>query len=259
MSCNRAPGHVHAVTAVDSSGETAKQAAESKKWLAIAALIPDQPQPQEPPAAVPHEGHHPHPPLPAGSPLRAPVSVRQLDEPQLTPASDSQPKPSYPATSMAAASPCGLPTTTASAHNRIANPPHSPTSKDTAHNSTASHSGISSSKDMPPEQPPKCSRESGSTKPILGADLESPSSAPATEEPTPSCRTDMRQDPTIPSPAAKPDWGPEQAQPLPVQGRAEGQRTVSDQQSPSCGRLTPSDAEACLSVVEAPTRAEGKA
>ena len=47
---------VSAVTAVDSSGETAKQAAESKKWLAVAALIPDHDQvtvDQTPPVAHP--------------------------------------------------------------------------------------------------------------------------------------------------------------------------------------------------------------
>lgn len=246
ISCNRAP--VHAVTAADSSGETAKQAAESKKWLAIAALIPDQPQPQEPPAALPHQGHHSHPPLPTGSPLTAPVSVKQLDAPQLTPASDSPPNPSIP-TSMAAASPSGLTCTRASAYSRTAS---LPASKDAAHNSTASPSGTPSSKDMPPEQPPNCSRESSSIN-------EGPTSSTATEDATPSCRTDMSQGPAVPSPTTKPDWGPEQAQPPPVQGRAGGQDEVSDQQSSSCGRLTPSDVGACSPIVEGPARAEGKA
>ena len=53
-----------AVTAVDSSGETAKQAAESKKWLAVAALIPDHTppgtQPDQDTPCIDGAVHHKH-------------------------------------------------------------------------------------------------------------------------------------------------------------------------------------------------------
>ncbi|KAL3141901.1 hypothetical protein ABBQ32_004558 [Trebouxia sp. C0010 RCD-2024] len=73
---------MHAVTALDSSGETAKQVAESKKWLAIAALIPDQ-SPNKTTSALPHPDNNRHPVLVGNHPSTT-TSVRQLDQPQPT-------------------------------------------------------------------------------------------------------------------------------------------------------------------------------
>lgn len=74
-------GCMHAVTALDSSGETAKQVAESKKWLAIAALIPDQSS-RESASAQPHPNNSNHPVL-AGNHASTTTPVSQLDQPQL--------------------------------------------------------------------------------------------------------------------------------------------------------------------------------
>lgn len=69
------------LTALDSSGETAKQVAESKKWLAIAALIPDQSS-RESASAQPHPNNSNHPVL-AGNHASTTTPVSQLDQPQL--------------------------------------------------------------------------------------------------------------------------------------------------------------------------------
>lgn len=71
-----------AVTALDSSGETAKQVAESKKWLAIAALIPDQSS-HKAVSAVPLPDNNNQSVL-AGNHPSITTSVRQLDQPQPT-------------------------------------------------------------------------------------------------------------------------------------------------------------------------------
>ena len=234
------PGCVHAVSALDSSGDTAKEVAESKKWLAIAALIPKQPPPHGPAPNLPCSDHNPQPPLQTCTPLSGPFPVRH---PQLAPALEARPTPSLPRSkelaSDSSASPSGVLNSGNTASDRVASP-----------------SGIPSSKDMPPEQLLVCSRATGSTS-------QSTSSAPAIQGHAPSCFTGVGQDPAVSKLLPKIDCDPQQAQPLPDERLAEGQERVSDQQSSSCSRLTSSDAGASNICEQArqpcPTKAEGKA
>ena len=73
---------MHAVTALDSSGETAKQVAEGKKWLAIAALIPDQSS-HNAASPLPDPDKYTHPVLAGKHPSNT-TAVRQLDQQQTT-------------------------------------------------------------------------------------------------------------------------------------------------------------------------------
>ena len=233
---------VHAVTAVDSSGDTAKQVAESKKWLAVAALIPDQPPPHEPAATPPHPDHNPQTLSQTSAPLSALVPVRQLGEPQLTPAPEPGPNP-------------GIPSSKGIASDRTTSISDVPSSKTTASNRATSPSGIPSSKDMPPEQPPVCSRATDRTS-------QRPSSVPATQGPSPSCFTGVGQGRAIPQADCDPQQA-QQAQPPPVERCADHQERVPDQQSSRCGRPAPSDAGASSIDEQAlqpcPAKAEGKA
>ena len=237
---------VHAVTAVDSSGDTAKKVAESKKWLAVAALIPDQPPPYEPAATLPHPDHSPQTPSQTSAPLSPPVPVRQLGEPQLTPAPEPGPNP-------------GIPSSKGIASDRTTSISDVPSSKTTASNRATSPSGIPSSQDMPPEQPPVCSRATHRTS-------QRPSSVPATQGPSPSCFTGVGQGRPIPQSLPH---GPQQAQqaqqaqPPPVEQCADHQERVPDRQSLTCGRPAPTDAGASSIDEQAlqpcPAKAEGKA
>ena len=140
--------------------------------------------------------------------------------------------------------------------NSTASPSGVSSSDDTASDRTALPSSVPSGKDIPPEQPLICSRAAGSTS-------HSTSAAPVSLESSPSCCTDVGRTFAVSKSLTQANCNPQQAQLSPVERLAEGQGSVSDHQSPSCSRLTPSDAEASSideqALQSCPAKAEGKA